>query len=133
MTPWTLGNRVGPRSGWVDHLWRTRTGRLSFQVLHEYYVTVTGKLQPGLPLAEARSDVRDLMAWKPLALTATPLEAAWDLIDRHALSFWDGLFVAAARSLGCDRLLTEDLSDGETYGGVLVVNPFTHSPQDELS
>jgi predicted nucleic acid-binding protein len=26
---------------WMAHLWRSREGRLSIQVLHEFYVTVT--------------------------------------------------------------------------------------------
>ena len=37
---------------WLDFLWDTRRGRLSRQVLQEYYVTVTRKLQPGLTVAE---------------------------------------------------------------------------------
>ena len=53
-------------SAWMAHLWRTGSGRLSVQVLQEYYVTVTRKLQPGLPKKDARADVQDLLAWKPL-------------------------------------------------------------------
>ena len=33
---------------WMAHLWSTKTGRLSFQVLQEFYITVTAKLDPGL-------------------------------------------------------------------------------------
>jgi hypothetical protein len=44
------------------------------------------------------------------------------------LSFWDPLIVAAARAAGCDRILSEDLTDGELYGSVTVVNPFRHDP-----
>jgi predicted nucleic acid-binding protein len=33
-------------SAWMAALWKQRTGRLSFQVLQEYYVTVTSKLSP---------------------------------------------------------------------------------------
>src|SRR5258706_13291019 len=29
---------------WVTHLWRTASGRVSFQVLNEYYAVVTRKL-----------------------------------------------------------------------------------------
>lgn len=36
-------------SEWLAHLWRSREGRLSVQVLQEYYVTLTQKLKPGLP------------------------------------------------------------------------------------
>src|SRR5712692_5673330 len=49
-----------PRArAWLEMLWRERTGRLSTQVLHEYYVTVTRNLKPGLRADEAREDVRD--------------------------------------------------------------------------
>ena len=45
---------------WMAWLWESRAGRISTQVLHEYYVTVTAKLSPGLPLEEAREDVMAL-------------------------------------------------------------------------
>ena len=32
---------------WLDRLWRQQSGRTSVQVLNEYFVTVTRKLQPG--------------------------------------------------------------------------------------
>jgi predicted nucleic acid-binding protein len=36
-------------AAWMAALWKQRTGRLSFQVLQEFYVTVTAKLTPGFP------------------------------------------------------------------------------------
>ena len=50
---------------WMNHLWTTRTGRTGFQVLQEFYVTVTQKLVPGLDQETAREDVRSLLAWGP--------------------------------------------------------------------
>jgi predicted nucleic acid-binding protein len=47
-------------AAWVRHLVETRQGRLSYQVLQEYYVTTTRKLHPGLSVEQARADVRDL-------------------------------------------------------------------------
>ena len=114
--------------GWLDHLWRSRSGRLSFQVLQEFYVTVTKKLDPGLTPDEARADVRSLLAWRPVAVDVGVLEAAWSLEDRHSLSFWDALIIAAAQAAGCEQVLSEDLTDGATYGGVEIVNPFGHEP-----
>lgn len=113
---------------WLEHLWRTRSGRVSFQVLHEFYVTVTMKLDPGLPPEDARTDVRNLLAWRPVALDDAVLERAWSLEDRHSLPFRDALIVAAAQAAGCGQCLSEDLTDGESYGGVEVVNPFSHHP-----
>ncbi len=74
---------------WMSHLWNLRTGRLSFQVLQEYYVTVTEKLDPGLTPEVARRDVRHLLLWQPIHLDAHILEGAWYLQDRYHLS-WVG-------------------------------------------
>jgi hypothetical protein len=68
---------------WVEHLWRTRTGRLSYQVLQEYYVTVTEKLSPGLSADSARKDVLALCAWQPVAMDRRGLEGAWQIQDRY--------------------------------------------------
>ncbi len=122
------GDRQHRALDWLDHLWRTRTGRLSHQVLHEYYTIVTRKLRPGLPVDVARADVRALLAWRPLALDERTLETAWQVEDRFGLSFWDALIVAAARTSGCDHLLTEDLQDGQELDGVVVVDPFANDP-----
>lgn len=113
---------------WLEHLWRTRSGRLSYQVLSEFYVTVTGKLDPGLPPDVARADVRNLLAWRPVVVDDSVLEDAWTLRDRHSLSLWDALILAAAAAARCGQVLSEDLSDGEAYGAVTVVNPFRHDP-----
>jgi DNA-binding transcriptional MerR regulator len=40
------------------------------------------------------------------------------------LSYWDAAIIEAARALGCTHVLSEDLSDGQDYGGVRVTNPF---------
>jgi predicted nucleic acid-binding protein len=103
------------------------------QVLHEYYVTVTRKLVPGLPVADARSDVRDLSRWQPVALDKPLIEISWGAQDAHHLSFWEALVVAAAWQTGCEHLLTEDLQDGQDLGGTVVVNPFLRGPDQLLS
>ncbi|HUP00829.1 MAG TPA: PIN domain-containing protein, partial [Gemmatimonadota bacterium] len=113
----------------LHHLWRSGKGRLSYQVLHEFYVTVTDKLVPGMERAAARQDVRDLMVWDPIPLDKVVLEGAWAVQDSHRLSWWDALIVAAAQVGGCNTLLTEDLQDGMDLDGVRVVNPFQHDPR----
>ncbi len=113
---------------WMDHLWRTQMGRLSFQVLDEYYAVVTRKLKPGLSAGDARTDVRDLLTWQPQAVDGDVLEAAWDVEDRFGLAFWDALIVAAAHASGCRYLLTEDLQHGQDLDGVGVLSPFVAHP-----
>lgn len=115
---------------WIEHLVRTRAARTSLQVLNEFYVTVTRKLRPTIARGEARADVRDYLAWRPLQPGAALVEEAWEIEDRYSLSFWDALIVAAARKMGCEKLLTEDLQDGQDFGGTTVVNPFLHRPAE---
>jgi predicted nucleic acid-binding protein len=117
---------------WLERLWRERTGRLSFQVLSEFYVVVTAKLSPGLDPEQARADVRALMAWEPVAVGRRALEAAWTVQKGCRLSWWDALIVAAARLQGCRHLLTEDLAAGQDLDGVTVVNPFVAAPEEVL-
>ena len=42
------------------------------------------------------------------------------------ISYWDAAILEAARALGCDVVLSEDLSDDEDYAGVRVENPFVN-------
>src|SRR5688500_11209234 len=117
---------------WLEVLWRRRAGRVSLQVLQEYYVVVTTKLRPGLPVEEARSDLRALSAWRPIPLDGDLLEQGWVVPDRFGFAFWDAMIVAAARRAGCEFLLTEDLQDGQSLDGLSVVDPFRHDPAEVL-
>ncbi len=114
---------------WMVHLWNTRTGRLSFQVLQEFYVTVTEKLQPGLDKQSARNDVRSLLAWHPIQIEACVLEGAWLIQDSYKLSWRDALIVSTAQVGDCRYLLTEDLQENQKLGNVKVINPFHSSPE----
>jgi predicted nucleic acid-binding protein len=116
-------------SAWMDHLWTTRRGRISYQVLQEFYVTVTERLDPGLDKAAARRDVLSLVSWRPVPIDGGVLEAAWAVQGRYRVSWWDALIVAAAQVAGCAYLLTEDLQDDQGFGAVRVVNPFRVSPE----
>ena len=118
--------------GWMAHLWGTRKGRLSFQVLQEFYVTVTHKLKPGLDPESARNDVRSLLAWHPLPVDARIVEGAWVIQDRYNLSWWDAMIVSASQVAACRYLLTEDLQEDQELGNIRVVNPF-HTPPASLN
>jgi predicted nucleic acid-binding protein len=108
----------------LELLWRERCGCLSYQVLSEFYVTVTGKLSPGLDPQEAREIVRSFFAWRPVPVDAAAIERAWRLMDRFSLHFRDALIVAAANICEANTLLSEDLQAGLEIDGTRVVNPF---------
>jgi predicted nucleic acid-binding protein len=114
---------------WLARLWSEKTGRLSFQVLNEFYVTVTNKLQPGMDPQSAREDVRSLLAWRPIPVDARVVEGAWRIQDRYKLSWWDALIVSAAQASDCRYLLTEDLQENRKMSNVKVINPFRTLPE----
>jgi predicted nucleic acid-binding protein len=43
---------------------------------------------------------------------------------RYRVSHWDATIIAAAQSLGCKTLYSEDLNHGQIFDGVQIVNPF---------
>jgi predicted nucleic acid-binding protein len=116
---------------WMTRLWNEKSGRLSFQVLNEFYITVTHKLQPGMKPRSAREDVRLLLAWRPIPMDSLIIEGAWRIQDHFKISFWDALIVSAAQMSKCRYLLTEDLQENRSLGNVQVINPF-HTPVDSL-
>jgi predicted nucleic acid-binding protein len=115
---------------WMATLWDSRAGRLSYQVLQEFYVTVTVKLSPGLDRELARRDIRALWAWQPIATDTQVLTGAWLLQDRYLLPWWDALIAAAAQISGCRYLLSEDFQEGLELGKLKIVNPFLTGPED---
>jgi predicted nucleic acid-binding protein len=111
---------------WREELWKRRAGRISFQILQEFYAQAIRKWPEGRD--EARAEARDLLAWGPVIVDGSILERGWKLQDRYRLSFWDALIVAAAKSAGCRHLLTEDLQADQDLDGILVIDPFRTDP-----
>ena len=93
------------------------------QVLGELFNVLTRKA--GRSRAEAREA---LLGWRdtfPVVETAPEVMlAAADLATDHYFSIWDAVILSVSSQAGCRLLLSEDLQDGFTWGGVTVVNPF---------
>jgi predicted nucleic acid-binding protein len=115
---------------WRSELWKRRNGRISYQVLQEFYATVTRKWVGAQQ--DVREEILDLLNWQPVTIDFVIIDNAWRIQDRYQLSFWDSLIVAAAKSASCRYLLTEDLHPGQKIDGVTVVNPFVFGPEQLL-
>ncbi len=77
----------------------------------------------------SRFDARGaLLSWRDtLSIVETSPEAllaAADLATDHQLGIWDAVILAVASQSGCRLLLSEDLQQGFSWGGLTVVNPF---------
>ena len=121
---------------WLTFVWSSHSGRVSTQVLSEFYSTITRKLKPAMAAGEVRRVVRGLSSWQPVSVDLPVLERAWFLQDRFSLSWWDALIVAAAQMCECEVLLTEDLQHGRVLDTVRVIDPFAspeRTPEEVLT
>ena len=98
---------------------------LSVQVLQEFYVQATRKSRPEpLTHGEALGFIQSWRRFFTHDVTLEILDDALTIKARYQLSYWDSAIIAAARASSCSEVLSEDMSDGQVYAGVKVVNPF---------
>ena len=107
----------------VEQLWRDRSGVISTQVLQELSVNLRRKAGRPLDVKGTREIVADYLTWQVIVNGGESILEALDLEARYRISFWDALVLQAAQASGAEVLYSEDLSDGQMYGSVRVVNP----------
>ena len=112
----------------VEELWRDRTGVVSTQVLQELAVNLRRKVRRPLDAKAVRDIIADYLTWQVIVNGGDSILDAIDLESRHQISFWDALVIQAAQVSGAEILYSEDLSDGQTYGSVRVINPLRPEP-----
>jgi predicted nucleic acid-binding protein len=96
---------------------------VSTQVLQELSVNLRRKAGRPLDVKATREIVADYLKWQVVVNGGESILDALELEARYQISFWDALVVQAAQASGAEVLYSEDLSDGQTYGSVRVVNP----------
>jgi predicted nucleic acid-binding protein len=99
-------------------------GLISVQVLNEFVNVARKKLRRAWPDIEAALGEFRVLLDAPLPLTVATHDSAVALSRRYGFSFYDALIVASAAEAGCTLLLSEDMADGMTIGGVTIRNPF---------
>ncbi|MBF2713238.1 PIN domain-containing protein [Agrobacterium vitis] len=87
---------------------------------------------------KSRSDARAaVLGWRDTfpvaATTAETMVTAMDLVNDHQFSIWDAVILTVASQSGCRILLSEDMHEGFTWGGVTVVNPFAERRHELLT
>jgi len=113
---------------WLRELWQRRAGRVSTQVLNDFYRLVTTRLQPAMPNGDARAEVRRYQRWQPWAIDHATVESAWSIESRFGLAYMDALVVAAAKAQACEWLLSLELAHGLQLDSVQILNPLQAAP-----
>jgi len=97
----------------------------SAQVLQEFFVTVVKKASRPLPAAQALEWIEQWTAFPCQAVDHRLVRVAIEKSARYSISYWDAAILAAAEALGAHTVYSEDLNDGQKYGRLRVVNPFS--------
>ena len=109
----------------LKELWESGNGRLSVQVLQEFYLNVTRKLATPVARSTAREIVGAYRPWVRAPTTVDTIIRASDIAEMVQIAFWDALIVASAEQDGAAKLYSEDLNSGQVIAGVKIVNPLT--------
>ncbi len=97
---------------------------ISSQVLGEFYGTVRYPQDEMLSVIDAQSWIQKLIPFSRMDTSPTLISSAASIRERFKIQFWDAALIAAAERLGLGILFSEDMSHGQKYGSVTVINPF---------
>ncbi len=103
---------------------REGNGVLSTQVLGEFFMVVTKKINKPLSVSDARDIIKYMGRMKVQEIDVLIVERALDTLEQYKISYWDALIIAAAERARCKRILSEDLNAGQIYHGIEITNPF---------
>lgn len=104
-----------------EHL-LNRTGVLSTQVLQEFFVASTRKLD--IDPMDAKQLIQDFQSFDVVQVTPSLINTAIDRSVISKLSFWDSLIVECALIAKCSTLFSEDMNNQQSIDGCQIQNPF---------
>jgi predicted nucleic acid-binding protein len=103
----------------------TGEGIISYQVVQEFLSVAFRRFAQPMSVAEGEQYLITVL--RPLlAVHSSPAIyfEALRIVDKHRMSWYDSLIVAAALEGQCERLYSEDFQHGRTIDGVRIENPF---------
>jgi predicted nucleic acid-binding protein len=98
-------------------------GMISVQVLNEFVNVARRKMRLTWPeVRETLRTFRAILRVDPITIEVH--DTGLDIAERHGLSTYDAMIVAAALQAKCETLWSEDMQNGMVFGDLRVVNPF---------
>jgi predicted nucleic acid-binding protein len=99
---------------------------IALQVIGEFQNAVVRRLKR--PPAVAAAAAHQLLAtFRTFGYDATSVERATSAFATGRFSYWDGLLLASVERAGLDILLSENMTDGNRFSSVTIINPFSPS------
>lgn len=109
----------------LDRLVADRARAISVQVLGEFYANATRKFR--MTSHEAEGMLADFAEWPLHRPDYSSVIAAIHLQRRYKLAWYDAMILNSAIESDCSILWTEDFSDGQRFGDLVIRNPYKNS------
>ncbi len=103
---------------------RDESAVISTQVISEYLVTITRKIEVPLTVDKAVTEIELFRAFNIIEIDVDMIIDANKIHTTNQISYWDSLIVSAAIFANCEILYTEGMNDGQIIDGVTIYNPF---------
>lgn len=103
---------------------------LTAQALGEFLNVFRTKKSEQYPIARMQAD-RFVALFAVVPTRAQDMLRGVDFARKHNLRLWDSVIWQVAAAAGATILISEDMRDGLTLDGMMVVNPFNNT-NDEL-
>ena len=97
---------------------------ISTQVLSEFFVVITKKVQKPLPQKTAKKEIELLRCLEIVEINIQTILSSIDLHVESKVSFRDSLIIVCAQNSNCKYVFSEDLNPGQKFNGVEIINPF---------
>lgn len=97
---------------------------LPVQVLSEFFNVVIKQIQNPMSAGEVRQIITVLSILQVQEMDLSMVGRAIDTHAKYRISYRDALIISAAERTNCTVILTEDVSDTQSYRDIVVVNPF---------
>lgn len=107
----------------IKELMGAGLGVISSQVLQEYANTALTKLHQNHTVVLRQLNL--LESFEVVLLKPVSVRRAIEIKSSYSISFWDSCIISAAEAAGCDSIYSEDLSSGQYYSGMKLINPFS--------
>lgn len=108
----------------IDRLANLRLGVLTPQVLAEFFVNATRKIQMPLTTEQAYDRIQNyILSWEVLELTGPIVLEAVRGVHSYKMAYWDAQIWASARLHQIPLIFTEDFNVGAVIEGIRFLNP----------
>jgi predicted nucleic acid-binding protein len=108
----------------LDSFYFNENYLISTQVLLEFCNVAYRKMKPALSGDEIDKFISSFSDEKIALIDKGTIKKAIQVKEQYQFSFWDSLIIATALFSGCNKLYSEDMTDGQIIEDLVIYDPF---------